>query len=48
MYMFLFADAASLFFVTVCILLYYTSDLRRGNMAITFWVCFLKLCVWLV
>ncbi|KAI6190558.1 hypothetical protein M3Y97_00131000 [Aphelenchoides bicaudatus] len=38
MYMFLFADAATLFFVTVCILLYYTSDLHRGNMALIFWL----------
>lgn len=37
-YMFLFADAASLFFITVCVLMYYTSDLSRGNMAVTFWL----------
>jgi len=38
LYMFLFADAASLFFTTVCILMYYTSDLSRGNMSVTFWL----------
>jgi hypothetical protein len=40
--MFLFADAASLFFVTVSILLYYTSDLSRGNLSLIFWVCFCR------
>ncbi|KAI6213964.1 Protein R03H10.2 [Aphelenchoides besseyi] len=38
MYMFLFADAASLFFVTVCILLFYASDIRAGNIHIIFWL----------
>jgi hypothetical protein len=45
MYMFLFADAATLFFVTVCILLYYTSDLHRGNLSLIFWVVF---CIFFV
>ncbi|KAI6227748.1 Protein R03H10.2 [Aphelenchoides fujianensis] len=38
LYFFLFADAATLFFVTTCILLFYTSDVRGGKLHIIFWL----------
>ena len=45
---FLFADAASLFFVVVCILLFFASTAENGRVHLTFWIFLVAGCVYTI